>query len=60
MKKCSACDYWDFTGENFGLCKRYPPSATIVKEDISAIYAIVWPSTGKDDYCGEFIPQVLN
>ena len=53
-KRCSDCKNWDYTKGNFGFCRRYAPSPTIVKGQTTEEYTLVWPSTGRDDWCNEY------
>lgn len=55
-KRCSDCEYWDFRSNNFGFCRANGPRATIVKGTSSDEYTLVWPSTGRDDWCNQFKP----
>ena len=54
--KCVDCAVWemDKKDKNFGLCKCEAPSPAILKVIDNAEYQIVWPKTGKDDWCGRF------
>jgi hypothetical protein len=55
--KCKNCTYWSRGQDDisFGLCRRYAPSPTVMElSPHGANYHIVWPSTGRDDVCGEF------
>ena len=54
--RCADCAVWeiDMGDRSFGLCKRNAPSPTITKLEKSVEYQIVWPKTGKDDWCGQF------
>lgn len=62
MKRCENCYNWEAHNENplFGLCRAYAPTATIVPQEAGRKYQIVWPSTGKDDWCGDFAPVNVN
>lgn len=51
--RCADCKKWDYTQNNFGFCRASAPVPTIV-EGGTATYALVWPSTGMDDWCMQF------
>jgi hypothetical protein len=39
----------------FGFCKKHAPAPSVLaKTDDEDPYLLVWPSTGKDDWCFEF------
>lgn len=52
---CKRCIYWEEHGDNpsFGFCKRYAPNPTTMPVNGIVEFQIIWPSTGKDDWCGE-------
>jgi len=52
MKKCKDCKNWDYQSDNFGFCRANAPCPSVVAK--SSEYVLVWPSTGKDDWCGQF------
>jgi len=52
-KRCADCKKWDYTQNNFGFCRASAPVPSIV-EGGTATYALVWPSTGMDDWCMAF------
>ena len=56
-RKCKNCGKWDYTSNNFGFCRANAPIPMIVKDTKGSEMALVWPSTGMDDYCFEFDPQ---
>lgn len=55
--RCADCKAWLLRSDNpnFGLCRMHAPRPTIavLEEDIE--YQLIWPSTGKDDVCQEFL-----
>jgi hypothetical protein len=68
-KKCGMCDYWlQIPDRKNGICRRYPPTLSIQlipkqsrsviggnrRVDLEPINLVNWPSTTKDDFCGEF------
>lgn len=60
---CSRCRYWKPSGGELGECRRYPPAPSTIEEDedVTKYFAVVndWPTTEKDDYCGEFMSRAL-
>lgn len=58
MQTCNGCQHWtEHTEEekiNYGFCRRYAPRPTVCAIVDGMTYQIIWPSTGKDDTCGEF------
>lgn len=54
------CKLWEQSKEdsNFGLCKANAPMPTVMILEAGRKYQIVWPSTGKDDYCFQFVPEI--
>ncbi len=55
--RCADCRKWDYTQNNFGFCRASAPVPSIV-EGGQATYALVWPSTGMDDWCMHFEASV--
>ena len=53
-KRCSDCKDWDYVKGNFGFCRHNAPSPMVVRGTVKDEYTLVWPSTGRDDFCGEF------
>ena len=53
-KRCADCRTWEYNKGNFGYCKKNAPSPTIVKGKTTEEYTLVWPSTGRDDWCDDF------
>ena len=53
--RCCECQAWEMRADNrdFGYCKRKAPQPTVVEVVEDTEYQIVWPSTGKDDWCME-------
>ena len=53
--KCSDCKFWERHTDNplFGFCKRNAPRPEITSIETGRKYQIIWPSTGKDDWCGQ-------
>jgi len=53
---CEKCKFWERRKDekDFGFCKRFPPSPAVTAVATGLEFQIVWPSTGKDDNCGEF------
>lgn len=58
QKRCADCKKWDYTSNNFGFCRANAPVPMVV-EGGKKDYALVWPSTGMDDWCFEFDPSRL-
>ena len=58
--RCADCSSWeiDLDEKSFGLCKCYAPSPTIAKIEEGTKYEIVWPKTGKDDFCRQFQTRI--
>jgi len=58
---CQNCSYWVESYEVYGYCHRYAPKPVVfVKpENLEDYvdYEAAWPSTGSDDFCGEFKAQ---
>lgn len=57
VKKCADCAMWDYTSGNFGFCRANAPSPQVMVGGQQE-YALVWPSTGMDDWCMQFSPSV--
>jgi hypothetical protein len=53
-KRCSDCKKWDYHKGNFGFCRAKAPRPTIVRGAVHDEYTLVWPSTGRDDWCEDF------
>jgi hypothetical protein len=53
-KNCKNCRKWDYTSNNFGFCRANAPIPMIVPDVKGRELALVWPSTGMDDWCMEF------
>ena len=49
--RCEECVFWDFKKDNAGFCKCRAPQPTVSVKDKE--YILVWPSTLKDDGCGD-------
>jgi len=54
--RCADCKFWemDMSERNFGVCKANAPSPSVMKTEENDEYKLVWPLTGKDDWCGQF------
>jgi hypothetical protein len=54
--RCAECKAWEMRPDNqdFGYCKSQCPHPVITKLEENCEYVIVWPSTGKDDWCLQF------
>lgn len=60
--KCKTCKFWEektVDAPVMGLCRRYAPRSVAVSalnsgENLDA----VWPRTGPEDGCGEWVKQV--
>jgi hypothetical protein len=54
--RCADCKAWEIRldDKDFGYCKANAPSPTVLKIEDGAEYQLVWPSTGKDDFCQQF------
>lgn len=66
--KCEKCDFWLQAESGNGKCRRYPPTLCIQlipvqkpgviggsqQVGFEPVDAVNWPTTNKDDYCGEF------
>lgn len=55
---CATCRFWhrDRSGDErtgWGQCRRMPPAAPPIEID-RLVHVGVWPSTRKDDWCGEW------
>ena len=54
---CETCEHWqrhtEKDKENYGFCRRYAPQPTVTAAAPGLEFQIIWPSTGKDDFCGE-------
>ena len=70
-EKCSNCKYWFChiaDNKKMGICRRYPPAATMVIEPKQSLEHAgligvpqsytVWPETGEDVRCGEYHPRI--
>ncbi len=61
MKKivrCEECPAWVFSKDATGFCKRRAPQPTVMKKvNAGEEYELVWPSTLKDDGCGDGIER---
>ena len=51
-KKCKNCDFWDYTTDQGGFCRRNAPIPVPMSEK-SGPFTLVWPSTSKDDWCAD-------
>lgn len=60
MVHCKDCRYWDYTNDQSGFCRRgapRPAPLAIPKGQMGVLeFTLVWPSTAKDDSCGEGEP----
>ena len=54
--RCADCKAWQMREDNtnYGYCKSMCPQPLVAKLEKDAEYIIVWPSTGKDDFCLQF------
>jgi len=57
MRRCADCQWWEPAGGEIynpssGKCHRNAPSA----KGECLVYRLVWPTTERDDWCGEFSP----
>ena len=52
-QRCADCKFWDYSSSNQGFCRRKAPSPTVMAK--ATEYVLVWPSTGLDDWCCEFV-----
>ena len=52
--RCADCKHWDYAKGNFGFCRFNAPSPSVVKGKTIDEYTLVWPSTGRDDFCSEY------
>lgn len=52
--RCADCKHWDYRNNNFGFCRAKAPSPSVQKGSPTDEYVLVWPSTGRDDWCSEF------
>ena len=57
-ERCSDCIKWDYTDNNFGFCRAGAPRPTIAVASKDGSYTLVWPSTGMEDWCYEFMGAV--
>ena len=50
---CAICRYWDESDEEAldGKCRRHSP---IVTGGMMSSVETVWPTTNRDDWCGEY------
>ena len=57
-KDCNNCKFWQILLEE-GQCRRHAPRLIMAGCGVGEIpeYSNDWPTTGKDDWCGEFKPQ---
>ena len=56
-RRCIKCEFWfgpDDSGM-MGTCQRYAPRASRVSYDGPMVTRAVWPLTGMDEFCGEFM-----
>jgi len=51
--KCKDCKFWDYVKGDSALCRRMPPTAVPMRVAEGVELTLVWPSTMKDDWCGE-------
>jgi len=49
--RCADCKKWEYRNNNFGFCRANAPAPTIAKASASDEFTLVWPSTGRDDFC---------
>jgi len=54
--RCADCKVWEYQKSNFGFCRLNAPFPTVEKGTTTDSYILVWPSTGRDDWCSQFIP----
>lgn len=58
-RRCATCAYWDedeSAFEDFGACRRFPPTANEIRRDHSGDVDVVighFAETTADDWCGE-------
>lgn len=54
--RCADCMAWEIRQDDktFGYCKANAPRPTVAKIEDAATYQIIWPSTGKDDWCLQY------
>ena len=54
--RCADCNAWEINLDNkdFGICKAKAPQPSIGIIEPDADYRIIWPLTGKDDWCRQF------
>jgi hypothetical protein len=57
-ERCNKCIWWEFNKSNFGFCRKNAPRPTPVKADRNDEFQLVWPSTGLDDWCGNFEQRI--
>jgi len=56
---CEKCQWW-----KDGICHKHPPKVIVVSDDNpyinnkTLVISTEWPTTYKDDYCGEFESEV--
>ena len=57
--RCADCRAWEKRTDNnkFGYCKRHSPRPEIKKMETGFEYQIIWPSTGKDDWCCDYLEE---
>lgn len=55
MQTCKTCKWWKFPKpKNTGTCYRHPPTPVVDPE--SHILYHVYPTTERDDFCGDHAP----
>jgi len=55
-KRCADCNAWeiDLNKKDYGICKARAPHPTVEVIKAEVEYQIIWPLTGKDDWCRDF------
>jgi hypothetical protein len=54
--RCADCKAWEMRPDdnNFGYCRANAPAPEVCKIEDGAQFQLIWPSTGKDDWCRQF------
>lgn len=55
--RCDQCRFWVRFGDRaVGNCRRSAPKPLRTQDPDKVVYA-VWPRTGEDEFCGDFVRQ---
>lgn len=62
-QKCEKCKFCKGISGNQGnqlACFRFPPQFALLGTPKGVVEACKWPYVKPDNWCGEFVPRILN